>query len=187
MPHFISTVVMVSILMQLFNTRNGIIPMFLRLFGVEMENVFASPAVFPHLYVWSGVWQNAGWNAIIYLAALSAVSPELHEAAIVDGASRLQRVRFIDFPTIIPTISILLILNMGRVMSIGFEKIYLMQNDLNISASEIIATYTYRIGMTGNADYSYSTAISMFNSVINLILITITNWLSRKLVGSGLF
>lgn len=187
MPHFISTVVMVSILMQIFNPRNGLIASFMGVFGVKISDVFASPSTFPHLFVWSGVWQNAGWSAIIYLAALASVSPELHEAAIVDGASRVQRVRYIDFPTIVPTISILLILNMGRVMNLGFEKIYLMQNDLNISASEVIATYTYKIGLTGNVDYSYSTAISMFNSVINLCLITITNYASRKLSGSGLF
>ena len=187
MPHFISTVVMVSMLMQLFNTRSGLIVLMFRSIGIEIGDIFASPAAFPHLFVWSGVWQNAGWGTIIYLAALAGVDPAQHEAAIVDGATRFQRCIYVDFPVIIPTIVILLIMDMGRVMSLGFEKVYLMQNDLNISASEIISTYVYKIGLTGSADYSYSTAISLFNSVVNLILIILTNAFSRKVSGSGLF
>ena len=187
MPHFISTVVMVSMLMQLFNTRSGLIVLMFRAIGIEIGDIFASPAAFPHLFVWSGVWQNAGWGTIIYLAALSSVDPAQHEAAIVDGASRFQRCLYVDLPVIIPTMVILLIMDMGRVMSLGFEKVYLMQNDLNISASEIISTYVYKIGLTGSADYSYSTAISLFNSIINLILIMLTNVFSKKVSGSGLF
>lgn len=187
MPHFISTVVIVSMLMQIFNTRYGLFAIIAQLFGAKLPDVFASPSSFPHLYVWSGIWQNAGWASIIYLASLSSVDPELHEAAIIDGASRFQRILYIDLPTLIPTASILLILNMGRVMSIGFEKAYLMQNSLNISASEIIATYTYKIGLTGNIDYSYATAIGLFNSVVNLTLVLIFDKLSKKLSGSGLF
>lgn len=187
MPHFISTVVMVSMLMQLFNTRSGLIVLMFRAIGIEIGDIFASPAAFPHLFVWSGVWQNAGWGTIIYLAALSSVDPSQHEAAIVDGASRFQRCLYVDLPVIIPTMVILLIMDMGRVMSLGFEKVYLMQNDLNISASEIISTYVYKIGLTGSADYSYSTAISFFNSVVNLILIMLTNVFSKKVSGSGLF
>ncbi len=187
MPHFISTVVIVSMMMQMFNTRSGLVAVIAALFGKVVPDIFASESAFKHLYVWSTVWQSAGWASIIYLAALAGVDPEQHEAAIVDGATRFQRVRYIDFPTVIPTASILIILNMGRVMSLGFEKVYLMQNDLNIAASEIISTYTYKIGLTGNADFSYSTAIGLFNSVINLILILMTNKLSKKLSGSGLF
>ena len=187
MPHFISTVVMVSMLMQLFNTRTGLIVLLFRAIGIEIGDVFASPSAFPHLFVWSGVWQNAGWGTIIYLAALSGVDPSQHEAAIVDGASRFQRCLYVDLPVVIPTMVILLIMDTGRVMSLGFEKVYLMQNDLNISASEIISTYVYKIGLTGAADYSYSTAISLFNSVINLILIMLTNMFSKKVSGSGLF
>lgn len=187
MPHFISTVVMVSMLMQLFNTRSGLIVLMFRAIGIEIGDVFASPTAFPHLFVWSGVWQNAGWGTIIYLAALSGVDPSQHEAAIVDGASRFQRCLYVDLPVVIPTMVILLIMDMGRVMSLGFEKVYLMQNDLNISASEIISTYVYKIGLTGAADYSYSTAISLFNSVVNLILIMLTNVFSKKVSGSGLF
>lgn len=187
MPHFISTVVMVSILVQIFSPRNGIFAVIAGLFGASIGDIFGSTKAFSHLYVWSGVWQNMGWASIIYLAALAGVPPEHHEAAIMDGATRFQRVRYIDFPTLVPTISILLIMNMGRVMSLGFEKIYLMQNDLNIAASEVIATYTYKIGMTGNADYSYSTAIGLFNSVINLLLVVVSNKISKKLSGSGLF
>lgn len=187
MPHFISTVVMVSMLMQLFNTRSGLIVLMFRSIGIEIGDIFASPAAFPHLFVWSGVWQNAGWGTIIYLAALAGVDPAQHEAAIVDGATRFQRCIYVDFPVIIPTMVILLIMDMGRVMGLGFEKVYLMQNDLNISASEIISTYVYKIGLTGSADYSYSTAISLFNSVVNLVLIILTNAFSRKVSGSGLF
>jgi len=187
MPHFISTVVIVSMLMQMFNARVGIFANILGQFGVEMPDLFASPNAFPHMYVWSGIWQNAGWSSIIYLAALSGVDPEQHEAAIVDGASRLQRMRYIDLPVIVPTATILIILNMGRIMSIGFEKVYLMQNSLNLSASEIIATYTYKIGLTGNTDYSYATAIGLFNSIVNLVLIVITDRISKKISGSGLF
>ena len=187
MPHFISTVVMVSMMMQLFNTRSGLIVLLFRSIGIEIGDIFASPAAFPHLFVWSGVWQNAGWGTIIYLAALAGVDPSQHEAAIVDGATRFQRCIYVDFPVIVPTMVILLIMDMGRVMSLGFEKVYLMQNDLNISASEIISTYVYKIGLTGSADYSYSTAISLFNSVVNLVLIILTNIFSKKVSGSGLF
>jgi putative aldouronate transport system permease protein len=187
LPHFISTVVIVSMLLQMFNTRSGMFATIFGLFGIQIPDVFASPTAFPHLFVWSGVWQNAGWATIIYLAALAGVDPSQHEAAIVDGASRFQRVIYIDIPVLIPTAVILLIMNMGRVMTLGFEKVYLMQNSLNISASEIISTYVYKIGLTGTADYSYATAIGLFNSVVNLMLIMVTNKVSNKITGSGLF
>jgi len=187
MPHFISTVVIVSMLTQILNPRIGIFAALGRSFGFAIPDLFASPNAFSHLYVWSGIWQNAGWASIIYIAALAGVDPELHEAATVDGASRLQRVRYIDVPVIIPTAVIMIILNMGNVMNLGFEKVFLMQNALNVSASEIIATYTYKIGLTGYTDYSYATAIGFFNSVVNLILIVVTDKVAKKLSGSGLF
>ncbi len=187
MPNFISTVVMVGILKQLLHPRLGVVATIGAILGFTIPDLFASSSAFPHLYVWSNVWQKTGWSSIIYLAALSSVDPEHHEAAIVDGASRFQRVRHIDLPTIIPTATIMLILSMGQVMSIGFERIFLMQTDLNLAASEIISTYVYKVGLTGAGDYGYSTAINLFNSVINLILIVTMNQVSKKLGESSLF
>jgi putative aldouronate transport system permease protein len=182
-PHFISTVVLVGMIMSLFNSRTGLFAGLYALFtGETPRDIFANPGTFRHLYVWSGVWQGMGWSSIIYLAALSAVSPELHEAAEIDGATRFQRVLHIDFPTILPTVVIMLILNSGSIMSVGFEKIYLMQNDLNLIHSEVISTYVYKVGISSStvSDYSYSTAISLFNSVVNMSMLVLVNWISRK-------
>ena len=179
-PYFISTVVMVSIIFQILDPRIGIINRIIMLFGGKSINFMAMPQYFSHIYVWSGVWQSNGYNAIIYLAALSAINPELHEAAIVDGCNKFQRIWYIDLPQIKPTIIIMLILNMGYVMSIGFEKVYLMQNPLNIEASEVMSTYIYRVGLI-NFDYSYSTAISFINSIINLVLLITVNTIAKKL------
>lgn len=187
MPNFISTVVMVGILKQLLHPQFGVAGNIAALFGAKISDPFASAAAFPHLYVWSNVWQKAGWSSIIYLAALAAVDPEQHEAAIVDGASRFQRVLYIDFPVIVPTMVTMLILNMGQVMSIGFERIFLMQTDLNLAASEVISTYVYKVGLTGLPDFSYSTAINLFNSIINLVLIITANKIGKKVSGTGLF
>ena len=190
MPHFISVVVLVGMMLQIFHPLSGIYGTISRfLTGETPKDLLASPATFPHMYVWSGVWQSFGYNSIIYIAALSSVSAELHEAAQIDGASRLQRVVHIDFPAILPTVTIMLILRMGSVMSLGFQKIYLMQNDLNISASEVISTFVYKKGLASGAanDYSYSTAIGMFNSVINLILLVLVNTVSRKVGETSLW
>jgi len=187
MPNFISTVVMVGLLKQILNPRMGLLAYVGSLLGFDMPDLFGSSAIFPHLYVWSTVWQRTGWSSIIYLSALSAVDPELHEAAMVDGASRFQRIIHIDLPVVLPTAIIMLILNMGQIMSIGFEKVLLMQTDLNLSASEIVSTYVYKVGLTGKPDYSYSTAVNLFNSMINLILISVTNLFSKKTGGTGLF
>ncbi len=189
MPHFISTVVIVGILMQMFNPRTGALGNLYNLItGTYMQDLFAKPNAFPHLYVWSGIWQSMGWNSIIYLAALSGVDPELHEAAEVDGASRVQRVWHIDLPTILPTATILLIMSAGSIMSIGFEKVYLMQNSLNISRSEVISTYVYKVGLTiGSGDFSFATAIGLFNSIINLIILVIVNQTTKKLSETSLF
>ncbi len=139
-------------------------------------------------YLLIGVWQNMGWGSIIYLAAITGIDAELYEAATIDGANVLQRVWHIDLPTILPTASILLILAAGKVMNVGFEKVYLMQNDLNISTSEVISTYVYKIGMvTGGGDFSYGTAIGLFNSVVNFILIILVNAICKKLGGSSLW
>ncbi len=139
-----------------------------------------------HIYVWSGIWQSMGWSAIIYIASLAGVSPELHEAAIVDGATKIQRIRHIDIPSIMPTMVIILILNCGSIMSVGFEKVYLMQNPLNLGVSEIISTYIYKVGLI-NAEYGLSTAVGIFNSVVNAILLISVNKIAKKVSDNSLW
>ena len=136
--------------------------------------------------VWSGIWQSAGWGSIIYLAALSGVDQEMHEAAMIDGASRIQRIWYINLPTIVPTIIILFIMNTGSIMNVGFEKVYLMQNDLNKSTSEVISTYVYKRGII-SADYSFASAVGLFNNVINFALVTIVNFIAKKLGDTSLW
>lgn len=189
MPHFISTVVIVGMLIQVFNPRIGVFSVIYQYFtGEYLVDVFSKPELFPHLYVWSGIWQNIGWSSIIYMAALAGVDPELHEAALIDGASRFKRVRYIDFPSILPTITIMLILSAGSIMNVGFEKVYLMQNSLNISASEVISTYVYKVGVTiGTGDFSFATAIGLFNSIINFSLLVTVNFISKKINESSLW
>lgn len=191
MPHFISTVTLVGIITQVLNPRFGI---FAQLYttlmgsGVEVPNLLLSSEAFPHLYVWSGVWQSLGWNTVIYTAALASVDLSLHEAATIDGASRIQRIRYVDFPAIVPTISIMLILRFGNIMGIGFDKTYLLQQSTNLSTSEVISTYVYKMAFgQGNMNYSYAAAIDLFNSVIGLIMLTITNMLSRKISSTSLW
>lgn len=188
-PHFISTVVLVGMLVQIINPRVGILGIaYEALTGSTAPNLMGQPEAFPHLYVWSGIWQSVGWNSIIYMAALSGVDMELHEAAKIDGASRFKRILYVDFPSIIPTMVTLLILNAGSIMSIGFEKVYLMQNDLNLTASEVISTYAYKVAFSGaTSDFSFSTAINLFNSIINFVLIIIVNQISKKIMKQSLW
>lgn len=186
MPYFISTVVLVSMVIQFTDTRIGLINHFIGLFGIDPINFMAKPKMFRDIYVWSGIWQQTGYNAIIYIAALSSIDPQLYEAAKVDGCTRLQKIIHIDLPGIKPTILILFILNMGYVMSVGFEKAYLMQNGLNLETSEIISTYIYRMGLL-NADFSFSTAIGLINSIINLILILSFNKIAQKTGDTALW
>lgn len=188
LPYFISTVVVVGILLQVFNTHNGVYGVVYKtVSGKVAPDIMAKPEGFVHLYVWSGVWKDIGWGSIIYLAALSSVDPALHEAAVIDGATRFQRVKHIDIPAIIPTIVITLILRCGSVMSIGFEKAYLMQNNLNLRMSEVISTYVYKVGLTATGNYSYATAIDMFNAVINLAVLITVNFISRKVSDNSLW
>ena len=189
MPHFISTVVMVGILNQFFNTRVGTFAHIWKMFSYELvPDLLASATSFTHMYVWSGVWQGMGWGSIIYMAALSNVDETLHEAAMIDGASRFKRILCIDFPAIVPTISITLILRCGSLMGIGFDKVYLMQNDLNLRASEVISTYVYKVGLqSSSSDFSYSTAIGLFNSVVNLLMLLTVNTISRRVGESSLW
>ena len=189
MPHFISTVVIVGMLVQLFNPRTGAIGSVYTFFtGSLIHDLLGRPAAFPHLYVWSGIWQSIGWSSIIYISALSGVDEELHEAAQIDGASRFQRVCHIDFPSILPTATIMLILAAGNIMNVGFEKAFLMQNSLNISKSEVISTYVYKVGLTiGGGDFSFATAIGLFNSVINFAILAVVNFGSKKLSETSLW
>ncbi len=187
LPHFISTVVLVGMLMQFLNPITGVYGQIASWLGLESVDLLSKPEAFRHLYVWSGIWQNAGWGTVIYLANLAGVDPALHEAAQVDGASRLKRVIHIDFPAILPTAIIMLIMDAGKIMSIGFEKAFLMQNPLNGATSEIISTYVYKMGMTAGGDYSYSTAIGLFNSIINIILIVAVNKIARKTSETSLW
>lgn len=185
-PHFISSVVLVGMISVFMSPRSGFINTIITTFGGKAIFFMGEPGWFRHLYVWSGIWQNTGWCSIIYIAALSGVSPELHESAMIDGASKLKRIWHIDIPSIIPTMVILLVLSSGQIMSVGFEKVFLMQTPLNIKVSEVISTYTYQIGLV-QGDFSYSTAIGLFNNVINFIVLIIVNRAARKLSGSSLW
>jgi len=190
MPYFISVVVLVSMMMQLFNPLTGVYGSVSRFFtGHAPDDLFGSPAAYPHLFVWSYIWQNFGYSSIIYIAALSTVNPDLHEAAQIDGASRLQRIRHVDIPCILPTVVIMLILRMGQLLNMGFEKSYLMQNSLNLRKSEVISTFIYKKGLGSGSsnDYSYATAVGMFNSVINTFLILTVNSISKKVGETSLW
>lgn len=183
-PHFISTVVMVGML-NVFLSDSGIVNQLLAKLGISSVHFLSNAGAFRHIYVWSHIWQRTGYNSVIYIAALAGISPELHEAAIVDGANKLQRIWNIDIPSILPTAIILLIMDTGNILSLGFEKVYLMQNDLNLGLSEIISTYVYKVGLI-NAQYSYSTAIGLFNNVVNLVILLTVNKLADKLSGTSL-
>ena len=186
-PHFISTVVIACMLTLFTKHETGVFnSVFRAALGLKSVNWLAVPSWFKSIYVWSGIWQNMGWNAIIYLSALAGVDPQMHEAAIIDGATKLQRIRHIDIPSISSTIIMLLILRMGSMMSVGFEKVFLLQNDLNYKASVTISTYVYRIGLL-DGDYSFSTAVGLFNNVINITLLVSVNKLSRRVLGESLF
>lgn len=186
LPHFISTVVLVGIILVFLSPRSGIVGNLFKLFGMEPINIMGEPTLFRHVYVWSDVWQNTGWDSIIYLAALSAVDPTLYDAASVDGASKLQKIWYIDIPMLLPTAITLLILRSGSVMNIGFEKVYLMQNPLNLAFSEMISTYVYKVGLL-NSQYSLSAAVSLFNNVINFILLISVNLISKKVSNNSLW
>jgi putative aldouronate transport system permease protein len=185
-PYFISTVVMVSIIMLFLAPRLGFVNVAMNYLGMDAINFLGQPGMFRSIYVWSDIWQTAGYSAVIFLAALAGVDPSLYEAAKVDGASRFQKIRHIDLPGILPTITIIFILNVGSVMSLGFEKIYLLQNPLNKINSEIIATYVYQIGLL-NANYSFATAVGLFNSCINLMLLVVVNRVAKRLSNTSIW
>lgn len=185
-PHFISVVVLVSMLQLFFSTQYGLVNHLIEALGGEPYPFMISEDAFSHLYVWSGVWQGLGWSCIIYIAALSSVDPGLHEAAKLDGASRLQRIWHINLPTILPTVVITFIMKVGQIMTIGADKVLLMRNDLNIAKSEVISTYVYEQGLI-TGDYGYATAVGLFTNVINLVMLLIVNWVSAKLSDTSLF
>ena len=185
-PHFISMVVLVIMLNIFFDPNYGFINTIIELCGGEARNFMGESESFRSLYVWSGVWQSTGWNCIIYVSALSGVDTSMHEAATLDGASRLQRILHVNLPTIAPTIIIMLIMRVGNIMSVGADKVLLMMNDLNTSTSEIIGTYVYSRGLLGG-DFSYATAVGLFTNVINLIMLLTVNKISSKVSETSLF
>jgi putative aldouronate transport system permease protein len=190
MPHFISVVVIVGILMQIFHPLNGLYGIIVKaITGSQAVDLFGRPESFSHLYVWSGIWQSFGWSSIIYVATLTSVPEELYEAARIDGAGRFKMVLHVDLPALAPTITILLILRLGSIMSLGFEKAWLMQNNLNLQASELISTFVYKQGLAagGPTDFSYAAAIGFFNSLVNLALILLVNKIANKLSETSLW
>jgi len=186
LPHLLSTVVVVTIIEIFGSVNTGLINIVLKALGFNTVNFIGEPDLFVPVYLISGLWQSTGSSAVVYIAALSAVDPQLCEAATIDGASKIQRIWHVDIPTILPTVVLLLIMNVGKVMSLGYEKILLMQNDMNLRVSETLSTYIYSIGMKG-LDFSTSTAASLFNNVIGLILVVGTNQISKKLTDTSLF
>lgn len=181
MPYFISTVVMVAILQILLSPSTGVISNLLKDLHLVPKNInlLGTPSAFVPVYVLSGIWQSAGWNSIIFIAALSAVDGQLYDAAKVDGASRWQQVIHVELPALVPTIVILLIMNMGRILSVGFEKVFLMQNDLNISVSEVISTYVFNVGVQ-SGQFSFGSAVGLFNTIINFAFLMIANMVSKR-------
>ncbi|WP_223285472.1 ABC transporter permease [Paenibacillus sp. PL91] len=185
-PHFLSTVVLVGMVVIFLSPTTGVVNQAIQALGGQPIYFMTEPEWFKSIYVFSGVWQQMGWSSIIYLAALTGIDPHLHEAARVDGASRLRRIWHVNLPGIRPTIIILLILNVGSVMGVGFEKVFLMQNSLNLEASDVISTYVYRSGILGS-QYSFAAAVGLFNSVVNFILLVIVNRIARNMNQTSLW
>lgn len=187
-PNFISTVIMVGIILRFFDMRTGPINQVIQWLGLQPINFMGEAALFPSIYVWTNIWQYMGFNSIIYIAALSNIDPALHEAAVIDGASRVRRIWHIDLPGILPVVIVMLILNLGQILSVGFEKAFLLQTPLNLSTSEIISTYLYKIGIVGGfTNFSFASAIGLFNAAIGFIFIVTAQKISKRLAGIGLW
>lgn len=186
-PYFISVVVMVSMINVLFANDSGVVGNFLKSLHLVAEdtNILGKESAFVPLYVLTGVWQSMGWNSIIYIAALSSVDTQLYDACRIDGANRWQTMIHIDFPAIVPTIIILLIMNMGGILNVGFDKVFLMQNSLNLGVSQVISTYVYTVGVK-SAQFSFGAAVGLFNTIVNFVFLIVTNWISKRSTGSGL-
>jgi ABC-type polysaccharide transport system permease subunit len=185
-PYFISTVIVVSIVFQIFGYRYGVVNSAFKLVGLNPVDFLGLDAFFRPAYVWSGIWQGAGYGSVLYLAALSGIDPTLYDAAAIDGASRFQRVLYIDIPGIAPTIIITLILNAGGILGVGFEKVFLMQNPVNYRISEVIATYVYKVGIQ-QAQFSFATAVGFFNSAVNCFILLLVNAIARRVNETSLF
>lgn len=185
-PYFLSTVVICGIVMQLLHIRTGVINKAVEALGGNAVDFMGNAGYFRSIYVWSGIWQTSGYSAVIYLAALSSVDPELHEAAVIDGANRFQCVCHVDLPAILPTIVIQMILSLGGLLSVGYEKVFLLQNTMNLSTSEVISTFVYKRGLK-DIQYSYSTAVGLFNSVVCLVLIVSANFIARRVSDTSLW
>lgn len=189
-PYFISVTVLVGMLYAFFNIDSGIFTRLLSFFGFETQNLMENPDYFAMIYVVSGLWQGLGWWSIVYMGTLANVDPNLHDAAIIDGAGRIRRILYVNLPTIIPLAVIMFIMSVGNILSVGFEKVYLMQLSTNLSQSEIISTYVYRVSFPdfgGIPQFSYATAIGLFNSAINIIILTLANFISRKVSDNSLW
>ena len=186
MPHFLSTVVICSMLTLFLNEKTGVINTIIEALGGTRQEFLTIPSRFNDIYVWSGVWQGLGWGAIIYIAALSNVPSELVDAAKVDGANRLKVIWHVNIPSILPTIVIMLVLSCGGILAVGFEKVYLLQNSLNLSSSQVISTYVYEIGIRGG-QFSYSSAIGLFNNLVNVTILGIVNVVAKRLSGTGIW
>ncbi|MBR3017932.1 MAG: sugar ABC transporter permease [Clostridia bacterium] len=186
-PYFISTVVLVSMLNVLFAKKGGVLSDFMKAIGLvePKANLIGQAKYFVGMYVGSGIWQSMGWNSIIYIAALSSVDTQLYDAAKIDGANRWQRVIHIEVPVLVPTIMILLIMNMGGILNVGFDKVFLMQNTLNLGASQVISTYVYDVGVK-SSQFSFGTAVGLFTNVVNFVFLLTANWVSKRVTGSGL-
>ena len=185
LPHFISTVVICGMLVN-FLSSDGVINQIVRFFGGDSIQFLMYPQYFRTIYVASGVWQSVGWNSIIYLAALTSVDAEMYEAALIDGANRWHRIWYITLPSITPTISIMLILNLGRLMNLGHEKILLLYNGSTYETADVISTYVYRRGLLGN-DFSYATAVNLIQAVVGVILVSVSNQVSKKVGETSLW
>ena len=185
-PHFLSTVVMVGIITAFLSLDSGMANQVIRRFGGEPINFMITPSLFKPIYIISGIWQGMGYGSIVYLAALAGIDSTLYEAAMVDGASRWQRIIHITLPCLLPTAIIMLIMNSGSIMSVGFEKVFLMQNDFNISTSDVISTYVYRSGLQ-KADFSFASAVGLFNSVVSFVMVMLVNFIARRVGETSLF
>ena len=185
MPYFISLVVTCSII-KIYCQENGLFSQIIELFGGTRRNLLIDPSAYRPIYVLSGIWQSIGWNSIIYLAALSGIDQEQYEAARIDGANRFQQMLHITIPGILPTIMILFVLRMGSILNVGYEKVLLLYTENTYNVADVFSTYTYRVGLV-QQQYSLSTAVSLFNTVVNIVFLVFTNWLSRKTTESGLF
>ncbi|MDR0473441.1 MAG: ABC transporter permease subunit [Treponema sp.] len=185
-PHFISSVVLVGMIYTLFSPSSGVVNTIIQKFGMRPVFFMGRPELFVPMYVGSGIWQSAGWSAIVYIAALSGVSPELHESAIIDGATKFQRIIHVDLPSILPAVVTMFLLSVGYLFSVGFDKVYLMQNPLNQSASEVISILVYKRGLLG-PNQSFAAAIGFIESAVNMCLLVMFNRIAKIVSGTGLW